>query len=283
VKVRSQTAWAWIFRVVALCGGIPLYFARHLPFSDLPEHVAVIATLRHYWDPEFRSQELFTIEGAFRTQYWLYHVVGALLAVPLGGAERANVVLLFIAAVAFPYSLRSLLRVAGHDPRLALLGVPLFWNRALAEGLLNFVASIPLCVFGLALALERASGQSKRKPWLLGLVAVCIFYLHLSSFALFAVGVMVFAATYEIRSRKSGESAKARLLRVARAHAWATPVVIASLVFVLTSPVTHPDASQGVHANTVRFYPKLVLLRVLPGSMHDFWTSPWDDYFAILA
>ncbi len=279
----TQVAWAWIFRVVAIAGGVPLYFARHLPFSDLPEHVAVIATLRHYWDPEFRSQELFTVEGAFRTQYWLYHVVGAVLAVPLGGAERANLVLLFLTAVAFPYSLRALLRAAGHDERLALLGVPLFWNRALAEGLLNFVASIPVCVFGLALALTQASAPTRKRGVLLGFVALCIFYLHLSSFVVFAAGVLLFAVAFEIRKGRTGERLVARGLRTARAHVWLLPVVVAAIVFVATSTVTHPDASQGRHAGIVRFYPKLLLLRILPGWMHDFWQSQWDDVFAIAA
>ena len=101
--------WTWLFRLGALAGAAPLFASRHLPFADLPEHVAVIATLRHYWDPAWRTQELFTIEGAWRTQYWLYDVVGAALAFFMGGAERANLVLLALTALGFSYGLRALL------------------------------------------------------------------------------------------------------------------------------------------------------------------------------
>ncbi len=150
--------------------------------------------------------------------------------------------------------------------------------------MLNFVASIPVCVFGLAFALTQASAATRKRAVLLGFVALCIFYLHLSSFAVFAVGVLLFAVAFEIKKGRTKESVFARLSRIGRAHAWLGPVVVATVVFVATSPVTHPDvASQGRHAGIVRFYPKLVLLRILPGWMHDFWRSPWDDVFAIAA
>ena len=35
-------AWTLIFRVIALAGALPLALTKHLPFADLPEHVAVI-------------------------------------------------------------------------------------------------------------------------------------------------------------------------------------------------------------------------------------------------
>ena len=275
--------WRVLFPVVAVGGATPLFFARHLPFADLPEHVAVIATLRHYWDPAFRSQELFTLDGAFRTQYWLYHLVGAVLAVPLGGAERANVALLAMAAVGLPYALRALLRAARHDERLALLGVPLFYNRALAEGLMNFVASIPVCVWGLALALDQAAAPTRKRAVGLAFVGLALFYLHLSSFALFVLGAVAFAMAYEGRRWLSFRGLPATALRVAKRCVWLAPSTLASIVFVLTSPVTHPDASQGVHASIVRFFPKGMLLRVLPSWMHDVWTSRVDDVAAGVA
>ena len=271
--------WRYLFAAIAFGGGLPLFAARHLPFSDLPEHVAVIATLRHWWDPAWRSQELFTVDSAFRTQYWLYDLVGALLAVPLGSAERANLVLLFLTAVGMPYALRELLRAARHDERLALLGVPLFWNRALAEGLLNFVASIPVCIFALALALEQSASPTRRRGLALSGLALALFYLHLSSFVLFALGAMLFAFVFEWRRG----SRLGVLGRAVSSSLWALPVVAAGLLFVSTSTVTHPDRSQGAHAEIVRFFPKLVLLHELPGWMHDFWTSRMDEVAAAIA
>ena len=55
---------------------VPLWSAAHLPFTDLPQHVSAIATLRHWWDPAWKSQEYFTLELG-QTQYLLYYLAGA--------------------------------------------------------------------------------------------------------------------------------------------------------------------------------------------------------------
>lgn len=277
--------WTWLFRLGALAGAAPLFASRHLPFADLPEHVAVIATLRHYWDPAWRTQELFTIEGAWRTQYWLYDVVGAALAFFMGGAERANLVLLALTALGFSYGLRALLRAFRHDERLGLLGVPLFWNRALAEGLLSFVAAIPVLLYGLALVADHAREPTRRRAKLLAAFALALFFLHLSAFVVFVVAAAVVdlgwledGAIGTLRSRLT-----ARLKGAPKRALWLVPVLFAVVLFAATSPVTHPDAAQGAHAKIVRFYPNAMLLRALPGWMADFWKTRADDAAALLA
>ena len=39
----------------------PLFCVDYLPFTDLPEHVAVMATLRHWFDPAWRIQEHYVL------------------------------------------------------------------------------------------------------------------------------------------------------------------------------------------------------------------------------
>src|SRR5262245_9010919 len=98
----SARLWSWIHRGVAAATVLPLFFTRHPPFSDLPEHAALIATMRHFWDPAWQSQTYFQFEGLARTQYWLYHAVAALLAVPLRTAENAVFVLTVASGLGFP-------------------------------------------------------------------------------------------------------------------------------------------------------------------------------------
>ncbi|MBK6697692.1 MAG: hypothetical protein IPG50_36730 [Myxococcales bacterium] len=277
-------AWTLIFRVIALAGALPLALTKHLPFADLPEHVAVIATLRHWWTPSWRSQENFVVEGLLRTQYFLYDLVGAALAFPLGTAERANFVIVVATAIGFPYALAALLRSLGRDPRLGLFGVLLFWNRALAEGLLPFVTSIPVTLFTLSLVVKRARAAAPlaKDGLRLALLTLAIFYLHLSSYLLFvlAAGVVVVGLR---RPDAPVFWSLSGVRQLARGSSWLAPSLLVALLFAASSSVTHPDLREGAHAETVRFLPKMHLLGQLPLWMHDFWTTTFDDVFALVA
>jgi hypothetical protein len=244
----------------------------------LPEHVAVIATLRHWWDASWRSQELYTFAGAAKTQYLLYYVVGALLAVPLGNAEAANLAILCATGIAFPYALRALLRALGRDERLAVFACPLFWNRALAVGLLNYVASIPIVVWGIALAIRQAEAPERRRAGLLACLAVVLFYLHLSGFVVFVGAALL--VTLLLPTWPPG---RAHLVSLPRRMLWLAPVAFAAGLFALTSAIMHPEKSQGVQAGVVRFSSKLLLARELPAWLHDVWRSRGDDLFAAIA
>ena len=113
---------------------LPIMISGPLPFSDGPEHVAVIATLRHWFDPAWHVSDTYVFDP-IRSQYWLYHAVGALFALVLPDAEVANRWLLAASGIALPYALRELLRALRRDERLAVFAGPLFWNRALGLGL----------------------------------------------------------------------------------------------------------------------------------------------------
>ena len=152
--------------MVAIATVLPLFAVEHLPFTDLPEHLAVMASLRHWFDPAWRIREHYSI-ALWQSQYLLYHGLGALGSVVTGSAESANRVLLAVVGVAFPFSLRSLLRATNRDERLALFACPLFWNRALVVGFLPYVASLPLLVYTLALVVRVLKRMIEVSAWIL--------------------------------------------------------------------------------------------------------------------
>lgn len=274
--------WRWALRVATALSVAPLFLSRHLPLCDLPEHLAVVATLRHWFDPAYAGPENFTLAPMLREQYVLYHLVAAALAFPFGGAERANLFLLACTAVGFPYALRELLRALRGDERLAVLGCALFWNKALAEGLVNYVASIPVAVWGLALAVRQAE-QPTRRRWVgLAALTLALFYLHLSSFVLFVVGAVTLALLVPAPDGAL-RAVASRVRGLPRAIAWLSPAAIVATIFAVTSSVTHPDASQGAHAGLVRFAPKRRLLASLAEWMHDVWKTPAEDVLAFAA
>jgi hypothetical protein len=264
---EDHPLWKWLLRACATATVLPLWSAAHLPFTDLPQHAAAIGTLRHWWDPEWKSQEYFTL-ALGQTQYLLYYLVGAMLAFPFGTAERANLLLLSLTAVAFPYSLRALLRALRADTRLALFGCTLFWSQALLIGFFNYVAAMPLMLWGLSLALRHAEAPSRRTFWELGAVAVALFYLHLSAFVFFAPAAAI-ASLCVPRLAPPREWA--------RRLAWAAPVGALSLLWLWNSPVVHPQSVGWSQPMRVAFEQPATALRNLTDALLDIWHGSEDE------
>ncbi len=187
MRLRIEADDAWLL-VAAVFTAAPLFLVTYPPFTDLPEHVAVMASLRHFWDPAWRIQEHYVIVG--RSQYALYHLAGALLTFVVGDAETANKLLLAATAFALPFAMRALLRALGREPRLALFAAPLFWSRPLVVGFLPYVASLPALLAVLALATRQADSPTRRRGAALAVFALLLFYLHASAYALLAVIVV---------------------------------------------------------------------------------------------
>ena len=269
--------WTWALRLSALSTIIPLFCARHLPMSDLPEHLAAMASVRHYGDPAWRTKEFFTLAGIFDTQYWLYHVTGALLSVPFGSVERANLFMLALIGIAYPYALRSLLRAMRLDERLALFGVPMFWSRSLTVGLLNFVASAPVLVFAVSLVFLQAERPTKRRGVALSVLAVSLLYLHLSTFFLFLGQAAIVLVVLPANAANAANAANGRLREIARSvftlpkrALWLLPALgLAAVV------AHHGSVDGGGHA--LHFTKTKVLLRELPAWMFDSFRSATDN------
>ena len=182
--IESRRSWNVLFWLTTLASAAPLFAARYLPFTDLPEHVAAMATLSDL-APGGRGASYEIALGD--SQYLVYHAAGALLTRAFGDAIFANQVLLSLVAIAWPLAFRSLLRAFERDERIALFAPMLFWSRALAIGFLPFVASVPVALYALAL-LVRTLREPSRARWMgLALVSTVLFYTHASSFLLFGL------------------------------------------------------------------------------------------------
>lgn len=274
-KHERPALFRWLLAISAIASVVPLFCARHLPMSDLPEHVATMATLRHWNDAGWANRDYFEIAGIAETPYWLYHVSGAALSLVTGSAERANLVLLAAVGLAYPYALRSLLRALGRDERLALFGCALFWTQNLTVGLLNFVASVPLLLFGLALVARQVEAPARRRSVGLAAVAVAILYLHLSAFALFVVqaAVMAWLLPVPARTKPLRVELASRLRALPKQLSWLLPAAGCALMVSLAGRAG-ASASAG---HSVHFTPRVELLRSLPGWIFDCFRSKVDD------
>lgn len=247
-----------LLAICAIVNVLPLFAGRFLPFSDLPEHVAAIGAFGQWSDPSFRIDEHYVL-ALGESQYLLYHGLGALLAKVVGTPERANLVLLVASGIAWPYSARALLRALRRDERVALFACPLFWNHALLMGLLPFVASIPLVLFGLAIAL-----RTERRA-LVCAIAVVLFFAHVQAFAIFVLALTAIT----LAQRRARTKLLGLLPACAIAASWALHARIATRGASL-------DAQEQL-----TFATPLVLLRAFPYWAHDTWRTRFDDALAV--
>ena len=268
---EDHPLWIWLLGACAAATVVPLWSADHLPFTDLPQHAAAIGTLRHWWDPSWKSREYFTL-ALGQTQYLLYYLVGAALAFPFGTAERANLILLSLVAVGFPFSLRALLRALRADSRLALFGCTLFWSQSLLIGFFNYVAAMPLTIGSLALTLRQTESPSRRRLATLAIAATALFYLHLSAFIFFAPAAALVSV---------GIPRLAPLREWPHRLLWAAPVAVLSVLWLLNSPVVHPQSVGWRQPMSTAWEEPATALRNIPDALLDIWRGPQDEWCLI--
>lgn len=277
-RLGSRRAYHVAIGISVAALAIAVLAPAYVPFTDAPEHAAVMATLRHWGDPTYSAPyELVPL----RSQYLLYHLVGALVTVITGDAAVANKVLIAAIAIAFPLSFRALLRAAGRDERLALFACLPFYSRPLAIGFLPFVASIPLLFYGLALVFRQASPRTRTRRRALGLAAVglTLFYVHVSAWVLFvasATGLLLFAQLVEA---PRGAPLATHAAKAVRSLLWLVPGGVAAVVWFLAGRITVEgsltDAGEIGHMRLSRS------LRALPLWVFDVWHAHGDEAAAI--
>jgi hypothetical protein len=236
--------WAFTLALaVAVVASItPLVVVRYLPFTDLPEHVAAMATIARGGD----GGDAATYEIALReSPYLVYHLAGALLTRLGLDAVEANRVLLVATALAYPASLALALRALDRDPRLAIFACMPFLGRALFVGLLPYVASVPLVLVGIAIVARRARQRRRWHTLALALVAALLFYSHFSALLVFLATAMLLDLVLSLQhiegSGSVGAWAKERLV----AAWWLAPVVVIALVWSRSGSITMQSESLG--------------------------------------
>jgi len=273
--------WTWILRACAVATIVPLWCVHLPPFSDLPEQVAVMATIRHFWEPAWRLQEHYTLEIT-KSQYLLYHLAGAFLSLVVGSAELANRLMLSAVGLAYPYALRALLRAVKRDERLAAFGAAVFWSRPLVIGFLPYVASVPVVAWGLAATIEHARAPSRRSAVRLAVLATALFYLHANGYVLFlaASTALMFEVTRQRAATDERVAAALGALReLPRRMLWIAPSLALAVAWSAFGSLGRGGAALHGGAD-VSYIPNAELLREFPQWAHDLWVSHVDEWCA---
>lgn len=261
---RKGRLWSVVFALVSIAIALPLFATRYPPLTDVPEHVAVIATLARLM-PGGGGAPYVVAFG--HSQYLLFHAAGAVVARVVGDAVLANKLLFALVAVMWPVSMRSLLRAFGRDERLAIFAAMVFWNRATIVGLEPYVASVPLAVFALAVAVRQARAPTWRRGAVLAALALAVFYTHASSFVLLAFTASVTVTAMVLRERKGV------VRRVSVALVALAPSVIAAAVWWRAGSLTNAGAQPA----GVDRMPIAESLSAMPIWTFDVWQSRVDE------
>jgi hypothetical protein len=265
----ESVPWRVALLIAAVASAVPLWCARFLPFADLPQHVAAIGMLRHWWDPALHLRSRYVLNVG-DSQCFAYYAVGAALSLVTGSAESANRVLLTIAAVALPYAFRSLLSALGRDERLALFAAPAFWSAPLMMGFLPYVAAVPVATWAIALFVRQARTPSRARDVQLACVACVLFSLHLSAYVVF-LGCVVLLAVLLYRGPA----------RIARALAWVAPSAALTAAWALRGSLVVPATSKPESAQ-IGWASTRTLVQQLPIWAHDIWRSHVDEGCAVV-
>lgn len=236
--------------LLCACSALPLWVVDTPPLQDLPQHLAAIRVLHSFHDPAYGLSGQLQLQ-LWRTQYLAYYLCADGLSYLLD-VELANRVLMSLAVALTPLSLATLLRALGRDPRAALLALPFAYSAHLILGFLNFVAALPLCFFGLSLAVAQRRAPSARRAWLLSGVVLSCFFMHVVPFCLLALGCGLCALRSPARALLSGlwplsPSIVAVLWWAVRSPAGQATLSAAGVAEDAQVRITHWDAAAAWH------------------------------------
>lgn len=272
----TDRRFSWALALAAAVSVAPLFTAKYLPFSDLPEHVATISAFQHFHDPSFRIGEHFTIAWG-ESQYFFYHLIGAALAKLTGSARFGNLLLLASVGVAYPFALRALLRALDRDQRLALFAPPLFFSHALVVGLLPFVASVPIVVFGLALVVRQTKAPTRLRHVSLVGIGVLLLFTHVASLLVFVLAAV--GTSFAVAAERAGTLASLRSLP--RRISWLAPAGLLFGAWTLASKMGRHGASLR-EPGQISFTRTRALFRAFAFWSHDAWPSHGDEILAVV-
>jgi len=186
----------WLPAAVIAVFAAPTLFLAYLPMTDLPQHIAVTSILLHIGDPGFGFDEFYE-PATGRTLYLLPYSLALGLAqiMPLAFAMR---VVVFLSAVAYPLGVLAVLRATGKSGGLALLALPLMYNRAFFWGFFNFNLAFGMSLLAVALLLRPQ--RSTRSDIALAALCTAIVFTHLYGIALVLGVACVWLAIGERRA-----------------------------------------------------------------------------------
>lgn len=174
-----------------------IWVPHYLPLTDYPEHLLAIQVLGHYHDTAFEFARNYTYD-LHNLPYISVYLLGMGL-VRIFSVYTVGKIILSLYVVLTPASILMLVRsIPGLSPWNAIVSIGLLFNLFYYLGSLNFLLSIFLAFFLLALLLQATQGLAETparprdaqnkisRPWIssaiLCLLSIALLYSHIVTF-----------------------------------------------------------------------------------------------------
>jgi hypothetical protein len=187
----------------------PSWVGRFVPLVDLPQHLAVVAVLRHHADPEWGFAPFFETQWGELTPYWTYYLATYLLSL-VAPLETASRLYLSLYALAFPWAGILLCRAFGRSAWLGLLAAPLALNTNFYLGFVSYSTAVVIGLWLLA-DFETLPERGATRRALHAAAAAVLFFTHVQVFV-FVVGGAGFLAATRPSTTWGGRLRRAALL-----------------------------------------------------------------------
>jgi len=228
------------FSILCLVSLVPIWIVRYHPLTDIGNHLAAVAVMRHLHDPSWDFERYYRLSIGV-APYWIHYGPLYLLSW-LMSLDLANRLLLSAWVVGLPLSVLMLVRQFGRSPWLSLFAFPFVWNYSFMWGFFSCVAGFALSFVALALFDRFCAAPSWRAGILVGLLGGALYLCHLLCFGLFLGAAGLVGLVHEGRTWK-------RLRQ--RAAVWATSVAVGVACFSSGRLLNVEAARRHV---TFRFY-----------------------------
>ena len=152
----------------------PSVLLAYLPMTDLPQHLAVASILLNHDDPRFGFAAFY--EPAWGRSLYLLPYLGALALAPLFSLEAGMRAVVVVSLASLPIGVWALLRALRKPEWLALLVLPLVYNRAFFWGFVNFQLALGLSLLALAVLVRPPRGVASEIA--LAVLCALIVFTH---------------------------------------------------------------------------------------------------------
>lgn len=185
-----------LFFVLGLCLLVlPIWVVSYPPMVDIPQHMAQINSLQHYWSGDEYFKSIYELNwftpylAGYLSVYLLSQFLPLLISLKL---------VLSLALIGMPVAVRRLLQVAEVDPSVVWLSFPATIGFSFYFGFLNFVVATPLAIYFIICGIEFEKHPTVKKTFGLVLLSVLLFFCHVLAlgFSLLILGGVFLAKNY---------------------------------------------------------------------------------------
>jgi len=221
-----------VFALCCLFLVLPLWTVEYLPMVDLPQHAAQVSVMKHLNDPAFGYRDIYKLN--LFTPYLLGYGLAWLLSA-LVSVQTALRIVISVAVLAVPLTVRVLNARMGGRPEWSFLAFPIALSFSYGWGFLNYLIGIPLSLIFILLSCQHAARPTRARGVWLFLFSLLLFWCHL---VIAAFSCLVGAAIVILRS----PGLKSALTR---ALPFVAPIPLA-LYWLLRTRATEAQVNTGV-------------------------------------